>query len=167
MSADTSSNGWFEPWEVPEGHGILLRLQTTSSDSTEEQQATIRIEAVPDRHFPDVHPHCRAPASLSSVRLLHGGGSGTAVFHGGHKDAQEIFSLVTLASELQQRQVIAPQAAANMARRVPTYSMVYVSPFHLRDRGQELWCRLRTRACFVGHTILRPTSLYPRFSKRA
>jgi hypothetical protein len=156
MSADSSN--WFEPWEVPEGHGILLRLQTTSFDSTEEQQPTIRIEAVPDRHFPDVHPHCHAPASLSSVRLLHGGGSGTAVFggrhptlgplvmkHGGHKDAQEIFSLVTLASELQQRQGIAPQAAAHMARRIPTFSMVYISPFHLRDRGQELWCRLRTR----------------------
>lgn len=140
--------------QVPDEHGLLMRLDSGDGSVT--------LEAVLDRHYPAVHPHCYAPASLSQVQLLHGGGSGTAVFggvhpqlhrivmkHGNSKDTGEVMALATIANELYQRQRLlsttaAATASRNMKARIPEFVMVYISRHHLRERTQELWNFLRT-----------------------
>jgi len=154
-------------FEVPQDHGLLMHLHA---------DGRVTIETEPDQHYPEIHPHCYAPKSLRDVRLLHGGGSGTAVFggvhptlqaivmkHGGSKDTKEVFSLATIADELlqrkkrlcdeQQQHQASPSssssrravaAAENMKGRIPEFVMVYISPYHVRERGKELWNVLRT-----------------------
>lgn len=144
---DVSDDG--ERWEVPEDHGLLIQLLP---------DGTIAVETVPDQHYPKIHPNCYAPADLENVRLLHGGGSGTAVFggfyrpkgqaivmkHGGPKDTKEVFSLAVITSELLlRRRELSEAAADHMSRRLPVFLMVYISPHHLRDRGGELWASVR------------------------
>jgi hypothetical protein len=155
-----------EYFEVPTGHGLLIRLHS--------EDGSVSITTCPDRNFPEIHTHCYAPACMQDMKLLHGGGSGTAVFggyhpemqhivmkHGSSRDTKEVFSLATIASELIRRQRInghsetttttttttpltAAEAALDMKNRIPEFVCVYISPFHLRDRGKELWASLRT-----------------------
>ena len=136
-------------FEVPEGYGLWMRLN--SSD------LSVSIESVPDQHYPEIHPNCYAPADMDEVCLLHGGGSGTAVFHGRHpeigsivmkhgnaKDTGEVFALASINKELFRRSVqLSSPAARAMRSRIPEFTMVYMSPFHLRDRAKELWASLR------------------------
>jgi hypothetical protein len=152
-----NSNG--EYFEVPRGHGLLVRLHS--------EDGSVSITTTPDQNFPEIHTHCYAPACMRDMKLLHGGGSGTAVFggyhpemqhivmkHGSSRDTKEVFSLATIASELIRRQRIngyssttpltAAEAAHDMKKRIPEFVCVYISPFHLRDRGKELWASLRT-----------------------
>lgn len=134
---------------VPDGYGLCFRL--------DRDNGTVVLEQVPDHHCDHIHPNCYAPASLKDVCLLHGGGSGTAVFygydtrrkvpmimkHGGAKDSREVFSLATVTQELLDRTACAPEAARNMQKRIPCFYMLYISPYHLRDRGRELWASIR------------------------
>jgi hypothetical protein len=90
------------------------------------------------------------------MHLLTGGGSGTAVFggtttdgrdlvmkHGGSKDTKEVIALVQVSDELYKRRSISQDAALFLQRRIPEFVGVYLSQFHLRDRGAEFWTKLR------------------------
>jgi len=145
----------------------------------EEDDVTVQVEQdIPSAQFPHVHPNCNAPSSLRDVRVLSGGGSGTAVFngshaeagslvlkHGGAKDTLEVFSLVEIASELLYRRKLKrsnnssvqepneeeqlvqiqrrQQAAEFMQKRIPEFVGLFCSPYHFRDRGQEMWSTIR------------------------
>ena len=136
--------------EVPKGFGLLIRLNSVDGSVT--------LQSVPDYHCTEIHPNCYIPASLAGdTRLLHGGGSGTAVFfgqddqdlgavvmkHGNAKDTKEVLSLAAITQELIHRSTLSPDAADAMKDRIPRFLMLYVSPYHLRDRGKELWASLR------------------------
>jgi len=136
--------------EISVDHGFMVRLHP---------DGIVTVSTPLDRHYPHIHPNCYAPADLSEVYLLKGGGSGTAVFHGrsaelgpivmkhgGVKDSREVFSLVTIRQELIQRALQSPEAAEFMRTRIPEFVMVYVSPHHVRDRQTELWATLRAGA---------------------
>lgn len=107
-----------------------------------------------DCNFWDIHPHVYAPKNLRNVRLLGGGGSGVSVFagehpklgnlvmkHGGYKDLGELFALATIAEELKRRGEITgnEQASINMQRRLPDFKMIYISPYHVMAREQEVY----------------------------
>jgi hypothetical protein len=142
-----------ESLEVPPDHGLMIRLIEKADGS----QLPV-LEMIPDKHYGEIHPNCHAPRALHRVKLLHGGGSGTAVFGGYHpelgdivmkhasaKDSKEVFSLVTIHQQLLLRSAStetgpeASEAAERMRRRIPEFVMVFISPYHLRDRGKELW----------------------------
>lgn len=135
---------------VPDDHGLMIQLHPTGRVSVKPER---------DRYFPDIHPNCYAPYQLNDVRLLPGGGSGAAVFHGFHsdtgsivmkhggsKDTKEVFSLVTVRKELMLRHDKNPEAADWMRHRIPEFVMVYVSPHHVRDRGMEPWASVRYKS---------------------
>jgi hypothetical protein len=143
-----------DTFEVPSGYGLVMQYHPTNG--------TVTIEAVPDHHYTSIHSNCYAPAALKDVRLLHGGGSGTAVFHGyspqwgslvmkhaNAKDTHEVLSLTKIQQELCKRHMrlislsLPSNAAHNMQNRIPAFSLVYISPYHLRDRAHELWTSLR------------------------
>lgn len=139
--------------DVPEDDGILIFLASDGS---------VRIETVPDAYYPLVHPNCYAPAGLTDVALLKGGGSGTAVFaghdpqfgslvlkHANPKDTLEIFSLVKVADELLQRQSFAPDEATFLKQRIPEFQFAYLSPVHLRDRKKEKWMSVKRNLRFL------------------
>ena len=76
----------------------------------------IMFRYVHDRHFQYIHPSVFAPACLTGVRRMGGGGSGVAVFsgthpilgeivmkHGGCSDMKELFALATISAELAKR----------------------------------------------------------------
>jgi hypothetical protein len=142
---------------------------TTTTTTTSLSDHSISIDTkVRDRHYPTIHPNCYAPSILQNVHLLYGGGSGTAVFggyhpvwqqsivmkHGGSKDTNEVFALITIATELNRRGNLGDQqrpvrtktsleAAMDMKRRIPEFMFVYLSRHHIRDRNTELWATLR------------------------
>jgi hypothetical protein len=129
------------PQVLPEDHGLLIHLSNNR----------VKISSETDANWPHIHSNCYAPAALTGVHLLAGGGSGTAVFeghhpvigdivmkHGGPKDLQEVFSLSLISQQLNERQVDA-DAAERMKKRIPEFVMIYFSPFSLRDRGRERW----------------------------
>ena len=122
----------------------------------------------------------RVPASLSDAHLLMGGGSGATVFsgsinhyglghvvmkHGGPKETAEHVALATIEEELRKRGKGATRsssdldecygkAAADFFRtRIPTFSFLYISPWHCRDRGAELWSTLRN--LFLMHKAMK------------
>eukprot|EP00930_Biecheleria_cincta_P069410 TRINITY_DN57151_c0_g1_i1.p1 TRINITY_DN57151_c0_g1~~TRINITY_DN57151_c0_g1_i1.p1 ORF type:complete len:611 (+),score=79.89 TRINITY_DN57151_c0_g1_i1:127-1959(+) len=132
---------------VPIDHGVLVYAQSDN---------TIAIRHEPDCNYEDIHPNIYAPASLTDLRHLHGGGSGVTVFHGyhpllgslvmkhgGHKDTLEVLELANIARQLHERRQRAPEAAADMRSRIPEFKVIYISPQHLRDRSGELWAKLR------------------------
>lgn len=111
------------------------------------------FKLVPDANFPQIHPHVYAPADISDMRILYGGGSGVAVFgghhpdlgdivmkHGGYKDANELFALATISQELHSRGYSTGHLddALAMQERIPSFKMLYISPHHIMSRGQEL-----------------------------
>lgn len=135
-------------YECRTGDGLCIRLNPLDG--------SVSIYCVPDQHYAEIHPNCYAPAAMENVHLLHGGGSGTAVFfgedpvlgpmvmkHAGPKDTREIFSLATISQELLKRNELDPHAVSAMRQRIPGFLMLYLSPYHLRDRGKELWSSLR------------------------
>lgn len=112
-----------------------------------------RFHLVPDANYPEIHPHVYAPANLSNMRVLYGGGSGVSVFgghhpqlgdivmkHGGYKDTQELFALATISEELKRRGELTGHrsSAQKMQERLPSFKMIYMSPNHIMDRGNEL-----------------------------
>ena len=108
------------------------------------------------------------------MRVLTGGGSGVRVFagqdprfgnlvmkHGGYRDTKELFALATIAQELRRRQRYdktgnATDGADNlepsqdMLGRLPAFKMMYISPFHLKDKPKDLW-----RALYKAATSIR------------
>ncbi len=112
-----------------------------------------QFDLVPDANYPEIHPHVYAPANITDMRVLYGGGSGVAVFgghspnlgdivmkHGGYKDALELFALATISEELKRRgkKLGHISAANNMQERLPSFKMIYMSPYHIMERTQEL-----------------------------
>lgn len=112
-----------------------------------------QFHLVPDSNYPVIHPNVYAPANLTDMRILYGGGSGVSVFgghhpqlgdlvmkHGGYKDLQELFALATVSAELKRRgQLLGnPADARVMQDRLPCFRMIYMSPHHIMDRGKEL-----------------------------
>ena len=144
-------------------NGLWIRLHSDTG------RVTLQFEA--GANFPEIHPNCNAPASLTNVHLLRGGGSGTAVFaghhtdagplvmkHGGPKDTLEVFSLAQIAAQLRERSHRKSsdsnnnndddhqkqvEAARYMQSRIPEFVGLFCSPHHLRDRGQEAWNTIR------------------------
>ena len=144
-------------FEVTDGDGLLIQLHS--------DDGSVSMTSIPDQRYEFIHPNCYAPAHMDDVRLLHGGGSGTAVFggiyhppsspspipivmkHGGPKDTKEVFSLATITAELMKRRSTSEQsekAFHSMKRKIPEFVGVYISRHHLRDRGKELWCSVRS-----------------------
>jgi hypothetical protein len=132
---------------IDEGFGLLITL---------ESDGTCALITERDRHFDHLHSNIYGPDSLQSVCGLTGGGSGVTVFagecprlgrlvlkHGGPKDLLDIFSLVTVQRELELRGMERPLASTALLSRTPRFKMIYVSPHHLRDRGIELWIKVR------------------------
>lgn len=112
-----------------------------------------QFHLVPDANYPQIHPNVYAPANLDKMRILYGGGSGVAVFgghspdlgdivmkHGGYKDMQELFALATISEELHKRgeALGRSQQAQSMQDRLPSFRSIYISPHHIRSRGNEL-----------------------------
>jgi hypothetical protein len=156
--------------EAPCLQGIVIRLNHDSDKSENGNGNNVSIDFSQDQHFPMIHPNCYAPANLRNVHLLKGGGSGTAVFRGDHpdylegvvmkhgnaKDTGEVLSLAAIQQELARRggakagqlletQVSAAAAAVFLRHRIPEFLFVYISPFHVRNRGVELWRSFQRR----------------------
>jgi len=122
----------------------------------DEKTGACTLSFCKDASYPDIHPNAYAPASLSHMRKLGGGGSGVAVFeghhpqlgdvvmkHGGEKDLKELFALATIAQELTERgKGQKKQAAEHLRDRIPAFSFIYISPNHLGEKRRELWHRL-------------------------
>jgi hypothetical protein len=134
--------------DVPADSGLLIALDPDGSFS---------MTFEPDCNWDIIHPNVYAPRDLTSMKVLHGGGSGVTVFqgespslgslvmkHGRAKDSKEVFSLAHISRELALRGADHLEAACDMRSRIPEFKMVYISPYHLRDRGIELWIKLRT-----------------------
>lgn len=130
---------------VPDDFGLLIFL-------SEDGSVCFNIQE--DANLPHIHRNCYAPKELKDTRLLHGGGSGTAVFYGchpilgkvvgkhGHQgDTREVMALAHIASELEKRAKRNPdcnEAARRMKARIPEFMGVYISKHHLRSRTSEL-----------------------------
>jgi hypothetical protein len=117
-----------------------------------------RLSYCYDAHHPSVHPNAFTPKCLTNVVRLSGGGSGIAVFsgthpelgdlvmkHGGSKDLQEIFALLTIADQLnvRGREGDRSEAALAVEQRLPRFEMIYISPHHITLKTKELFSRLR------------------------
>lgn len=148
--------------KVAEHHGIMVWLHPDGA---------VTVETPLDKHYPSIHPNCYAPADLTQVYLMHGGGSGTAVFHGhsdrigsivmkhgNARDTREVFSLVTIRQELMRRGGHFSTAAEYMRARIPEFVMVYLSPYHVRNRSSEMWTTLRGSIVGSGSILLSPPS---------
>jgi hypothetical protein len=128
-----------------------------------------------DAHLPQIHPNAFAPASMTNIEKLGGGGSGVAVFagtmgppfgdvvmkHGGYKDLDELFALATIAEELRKRSreagttpmsVCTQEAAMEVQQMLPEFKFVYISPHHIQIKNKELWSRL-TKIIHVGSLL--------------
>lgn len=123
---------------------------------TVDDENHLCLQFSPDCNLREVHPNSYAPADMENVHKLGGGGSGVAVFaghhaqlgdvvmkHGGDKDLTELFSLETVAQELQERSADHPDAAKHIQQRIPAFRMIYISPHHLGENRLAMWRRLR------------------------
>jgi len=112
-----------------------------------------QFHLVPDANYPQIHPNVYAPGNLTNMRILYGGGSGVSVFgghspelgdivmkHGGYKDLEDLFALVTISEELHRRgeRTGHIRQAHDMQERLPSFRSIYMSPYHIRSRGEEL-----------------------------
>lgn len=138
----------FDEIVINAGEGLMMILHSNGH---------LELKATKDKHYPDIHANCYAPAELKDVKLLHGGGSGSAVFggyhpdlesivmkHAGPKDANEVFSLAQISRELANRGENDASAANSMQSRIPRFTMAYISCYHVRHRKDEPWNSLRT-----------------------
>jgi hypothetical protein len=115
-----------------------------------------------DRHFQYVHPNVFAPACLTNVELMGGGGSGVSVFsgthpelgeivmkHGGFSDMKELFALSTISAEVTKRgssmqtPATSEAAARSMKSCLPEFKMVYISPQHVLYKPKAVWGKLK------------------------
>lgn len=145
-TSSTSNNGLLN-------YGLLITL--------DDDTGSVQLSFCPDEHYPDIHPNAYAPAALSRMHKLGGGGSGVAVFeghhpvmgdvvmkHGGDKDLKELFALATIAEELQLRgnsnnsNEESRTAARHLQERIPEFKFIFISPNHLGEKRRELWHRL-------------------------
>eukprot|EP00980_Cylindrotheca_fusiformis_P014000 scaffold3653_cov124-Cylindrotheca_fusiformis.AAC.3 len=130
-------------------HGLMITAQ----------DGHIRFHLCLDDNYPEIHPNVYAPAALTDMRKLTGGGSGVAVFggrhpelgdlvmkHGGRKDLNELFALATIAHELRLRgsENHCLEVVEDMQRRLPEFRMIYISPSHIMERRLKLWDKLKT-----------------------
>ena len=157
-------------FEAPPGTGLLITLSPSEEDdsSSASPSTSLLLTFVPDLPLTNIHPNAHGPASplpvmpmqpasLSDVHLLMGGGSGATVFsgsihhyglgsvvmkHGGPKETAEHVALATIEEELRKRGG-SSDAAEFFRTRIPSFSFIYISPWHCRDRGAELWSTLR------------------------
>eukprot|EP00928_Gymnodinium_smaydae_P057843 TRINITY_DN4106_c0_g4_i1.p1 TRINITY_DN4106_c0_g4~~TRINITY_DN4106_c0_g4_i1.p1 ORF type:complete len:650 (+),score=74.82 TRINITY_DN4106_c0_g4_i1:42-1991(+) len=143
--------------EAPKDCGALLYL---------DQSSTSFIQFEKDVHLSSIHPNLHVPSSLHDVVLCSGGGSGVVVVkgkdrhfgdvvlkHGSHRDTQELFALVTVALQLQERgkELQAKKAADDMRARIPEKVYAYISPFHLREvQKTKTRSRVAKSVC-IGH----------------
>ena len=126
-----------------------------STDNHEE----IIIRYVHDRHFQYIHPNVFAPACLTDVQRMGGGGSGVSVFsgthpllgeivmkHGGFGDMKELFALGTISQQLDRRgqhDKDAGKASKAMKACLPEFKMVYISPQHVLYKQKAVWGKLK------------------------
>ena len=116
-------------------------------------QGHCQFHLVPDANYSQIHPNVYAPANLTNMRILYGGGSGVSVFgghspelgdivmkHGGYQDLQDLFALATISEELRMRGERSGHVrqAHHMQDRLPCFRSIYISPHHIRSRGDEL-----------------------------
>ena len=162
---------------------VTLQENGGDGDGNSGHSSSLLLTFVPDLSLKGIHPHAHGPAALSDAHLLMGGGSGATVFsgsinhhglghvvmkHGGPKETAEHVALATIEEELRKRGKRATQsssdldecdgndgiAAAEFFRtRIPTFSFLYISPWHCRDRGAELWSTLRN--LFLMHKAMK------------
>lgn len=132
------------------------------------KDGNVRLGYCYDTNFRCIHPNVFAPACLQKVQKVGGGGSGVAVFsgthpelgeivmkHGGFKDLTELFALATIAEELQRRgeSTQHPDAATTLQEALPSFGMIYISPYHiLRRKNEDYWTRLK-RLIRVGNLL--------------
>jgi hypothetical protein len=128
----------------------------------------VRLGYCHDSNLSFIHPNVFAPSSLQNVERMGGGGSGVAVFcgthpelgdivmkHGGFKDLRELFALATIAEQLRQRGVANQQeeAAQTMQDCLPSFEMIYVSPYHIQPKkNEDFWSRLK-KVAKVGNVL--------------
>jgi len=119
----------------------------------------IILQYVHDRHFQYIHPNVFAPACLTNVQRMGGGGSGVSVFsgthpilgeivmkHGGFSDMKELFALGTIAQQLNKRGQHSPEskeASKAMKACLPEFKMVYISPQHVLYKPKAVWGKLK------------------------
>jgi len=140
-----------------------------------------QFHLVPDANYAEIHPNVYAPANISNMKVLYGGGSGVAVFgghhpqlgdivmkHGGYKDMQELFALATISEELLRRGKHLGHTidAQNMQERLPSFKMIHMSPHHIMDRGKELVGVLRNFIRSWSLTSVPSTSSIPSRNSR-
>jgi hypothetical protein len=116
-------------------------------------QGHCQFHLVPDANYSQIHPNVYAPANLTNMRILYGGGSGVSVFggyspelgdivmkHGGYQDLQDLFALATISEELRMRGERSGyvRQAHDMQERLPCFKSIYMSPHHIRSRGDEM-----------------------------
>jgi len=153
-------------------YGLLISLEGTD-DNHNKTKKKLTFQFCPDHNFADIHPNAYAPAVMSGMHRLGGGGSGVAVFggkhdrlgdvvmkHGSDKDLTELFALATVEQQLTQRGGTTCQkqidAARHLGYRIPEFRMLYISPHHLGEKRKELWHRLRTIRKISNSMILLP-----------
>lgn len=126
--------------------------------STENHEEII-IRYVHDRHFQYIHPNVFAPACLTDVQRMGGGGSGVSVFsgthpllgeivmkHGGFGDMKELFALGTISQQLDRRgqhDKDAGKSSKAMKACLPEFKMVYISPQHVLYKQKAVWGKLK------------------------
>ncbi|KAL7574618.1 hypothetical protein ACA910_002970 [Epithemia clementina (nom. ined.)] len=142
--------------KIPERNGLMLRLDNSNGH--------LHVEYDEDGHFAQIHPNCFAPASLKDVRLLKGGGSGTAVFsgqyprlhnttvvmkHAGHKDTEEVMSLAGVHEQLlhrgTQRKLEGSSSNNNDDCDDDDYDLMEASAFLTNRIPQFLFCYISPR----------------------
>ena len=158
----------------PAGPPTMMADAAAADDNTNNES---------DNQEGNIPNSARVPASLSDAHLLMGGGSGATVFsgsinhyglghvvmkHGGPKETAEHVALATIEEELRKRGRKATQASSDLEEvdsndgtaaadffrtRIPTFSFLYISPWHCRDRGAELWSTLRN--LFLMHKAMK------------
>ena len=142
-SSESSHSDCFRCNEANMPNKILGEFGLQIFPSQEGKEVVLKY--VNDRHFQYIHPNVFAPACLTSVCRMGGGGSGVSVFsgthpelgeivmkHGGCSDMKELFALATIFAELTKRgsSEATPKsseaASRCMKKCLPEFKMVYI-----------------------------------------
>lgn len=150
ISESSKSPATLNDLDVPLGCGLLVTLDSTHCD----------LRFVPDKNVSEIHPNIYMPKSFSDSDLLYGGGSGTTVFHGNlfgknfivkhgsSTDTKETFALATLDEELRKRSSQSEKAAQYISSRIPKFSFIYLSPYHLykKKKTENIWKEIQRQS---------------------